>query len=139
MMTGFTALDRCAHGCRDAAGALLPSDRRQLYVPMAGLRYTYAYNVRSVRRNLRRRFLLEAYVDVFAPPLKAPAIARYLPNGDDAGNAGFGGRIGLELPPFGCLAQIVFGSGCLSSDVSIGYAPYPRFIYFKVQAGYPFY
>jgi hypothetical protein len=142
MMTGFFALERCSGYCVNAAGAPLdvptPADERQLFMPMGGLRYAYAYSVTAMRGTVRKRFLLEAYAHVFAPPLVAPDTARYFTNGDSAGRPGVGARVGVDLPPFGCIAQL-FGGGCLRGDISIGYAPYPRFVYFRWAAGYPIY
>jgi hypothetical protein len=146
MMTGFFSFERCPDDCvvdaqapEPAVEVRTPPDERQLFIPMGGLRYAYAYSVTAERRNVRKRFLLEAYAHVFGPPLVAPDSARYFANGDDAGRPGVGARVGIDLPPFGCLAELVFGAGCLRGDVSIGYAPYPRFVYFKWTAGYPFY
>ena len=132
-MTGYTSLALCPDPC----DAVLPLVERQLVMPVAGLRYVYSYDVRSVKRNVRKRTLIEVYAHVLGKPFNAPAAGPlYLPDNTEAGDAGIGGRVGVVVPPLGgCLTEITLGWDCFASSLAVGYAPYPRFFLIELQAG----
>ena len=135
-MMGFSSLEVCPDDCVDGDGNALPSDDRYLFLPMAGLRYYFAYDLRAVRRNVRARAMVQVYAHVIGKPFNAPEDSRYFPSGNSAGKPGFGGRGGIVFPPFWtCLAEVVFGIGCLDGNISLGYAPYPRILIFELQVG----
>jgi len=136
-ITALTALERCLHCGSDIAQT---TDVQQVLIPVAGVRYVYAYDIESKRANLRRRMLLQLYGQVMVTPFFATKEARYFPNGASAGPPGIGGRVGIDIPPFGgCLARWLFGTGCGNGNVALGYAPYPRFFIFELQIGFPIY
>ena len=138
-LTGFSSLETCSD-CAAEDGTEPPADNRQLVIPFGGLRYVYGYDVGSRRQNLRARVLIQAYAHLLVMPLNAPEEPRYFPNGDSAGPAGFGGRVGIMFPPFWtCIAEFVLGFGCLDGNLAVGYAPYPRIFLFELQIGSAFY
>jgi hypothetical protein len=136
-MTGLTSLQPCVENCDpEDPFAESPSEQTQLVMPVAGLRYVYHFDLKSKRQHARARFLLQAYAHVLGPPLNAPEGPRYFPSDAWAGEPGVGGRIGISTSPFGaCIAQILLGFGCLDGGVTLGYAPYPRFVMFEAQVG----
>jgi hypothetical protein len=135
-MMGFTSLEVCPDDCVDADGNPVPSDDGYLVMPMAGLRYVFAYDARSVRRNVRARALVQVYAHLIGKPFNTPEAPRYFPSGSSAGKQGFGGRAGVAFPPlWTCLAEITLGIGCLDGNVALGYAPYPRILIFELEVG----
>jgi hypothetical protein len=136
-MTGLTSLQECIVDCDpDDVFAESPPDATQLVMPLGGVRYVYGFDLKSKRLHARARFLLELYAQVLGPPLNAPEGPRYFPNGSSAGDPGLGGRVGVSTSPMGsCIAQILFGFGCLDGGLAVGYAPYPRMVLFEMQVG----
>jgi hypothetical protein len=138
--TGFSSLEICGEDCASVPEGADTSDKRQLIMPLGGVRFVYAYDIRSQRRNIRKRFLLQLYGHLLGKPFNAPDQPRFFPNDRSAGRPGFGGRMGIALPPFGaCIAQIAFGFGCADGNFALGYAPYPRFLIFDLQIAWPIY
>jgi hypothetical protein len=135
-MMGFTSLEVCSDDCVDADGNPVPSDDGYLVMPMAGIRYVFAYDARSVRRNVRARALVQVYAHLIGKPFNTSEAPRYFPSGTSAGKQGFGGRAGVAIPPlWTCLAEITLGIGCLDGNIALGYAPYPRILILELQVG----
>lgn len=89
---------------------------------------------------MRRRILFQLYGHLFLKPFNEPSEQRFFPNGSEAGPGGLGGRVGVEVPPFGrCLASLIHGIKCGTANVALGYAPYPRFVWFELGVTYPVY
>jgi len=91
------------------------------------------------QENVRRRTFLQAHAHAVARPLVAPRGARYLSNGDEAGPAGFGARVGTDLPLGRCLTSVGFGGSCASAGLSAGYAPFPRVAWLDLAVVFPLY
>lgn len=138
LITGFIGLETCVDGC-PVDEPPLPADTMQLLFPAAGLRYVYYSHVHSERVNVRSRTLFSLYAHAVAKPVRAPRGPRYFPNGDDAGTPGYGGRVGVEIPPGRCLAAILWGAGCAAATVTIGYAAYPRIVWGDLGILFPLY
>lgn len=135
-LTGFTSLRLCGENCDPDAEGEPPEEAKQLVMPMAGIRYVYGFDLKSKRKHARKRFLAEVYAHVLGPPFNAPDGPRYFPNGTSAGDAGVGGRVGVNTSPGGaCIAAVVFGFGCLDGGLALGYASYPRALLFELEVG----
>ena len=50
-----------------------------------------------------------------------------------------GARLGVEAHSGYCPAQWLFGIGCATWNLALGYAPYPEFLLFEFRVGYPVY
>jgi hypothetical protein len=137
MVTGFIGLEPCVDAC--PVDVPRPAtDERQLFFPVAGLRYVYFSDVRSARAKVRSRALFSLFAHAVGKPLHSPSTPRYFPNGNEAGAPGYGGRVGAEIPPFGrCLASIAWGTGCASAALTLGYAPYPRIFWADLGVLFP--
>jgi hypothetical protein len=139
MITAFSGLELCGDDC-PAEDLHPPTDERQLFFPAAGIRYVYYSDVSSARANLRSRTMFQLHAHAVGGPLRRPPSPRYFPNGDEAGAPGWGGRLGVEVPPFGrCLASVLWGVGCASASLAVGYAPFPRIVSVDFGVLFPLY
>jgi hypothetical protein len=140
LVTGSIDLELCGgSACPETEVARPPTETRQLVFPALGLRYVFHSDVRSEQQDERRRTLMQVHAHAVARPLWAPRGPRYLSNGDEAGPAGFGARVGTELPLGRCITGAGFGGSCASAGLSAGYAPFPRVVWLDLAVVFPLY
>ena len=56
-----------------------------------------------------------------------------------AGGQPVGARLGVEAHSGFCPVQLLFGIGCATGNLALGFAPYPEFLLFELHVGYPVY
>jgi hypothetical protein len=137
-LTGFFSPTRCTANCRaEGAQKTLVADDRQFVVPFVGLRYVSYYRASSEHAGFQKRSYLQIYAHAFGKALNAPDHPIYDHKGDSFDNGWFGGRVGIDTPPFSnCLADVVLHTGCAQGGLALGYTPAPGFAFFEFHISY---
>ena len=120
-ITGFIQPSRCTARC----DSLYWSDRTwttedyQLVMAVGGLRYVYFFGARSERARLDRKVHVQFYLHLIGKPFNPPQYPALYDGNDLIESTPFGGRAGVELPPFcpDCSMRVGF---------SAGYNPLPK-------------
>jgi hypothetical protein len=118
MMTGSVIFERCAEDCTPTPSqGTLTGQAKQLFFPLAGLRYIYLISVSSERqKQLTRRLLIEWSAHLLVSPFPRPDQDLWS-NRQTVGRHPLGARVEIDFPA--CLA------GCVSFGFMGGYLPTP--------------
>ena len=136
-LTGFFSPARCTANCNDElTPKTLVAANQQLVMPFAGVRYVSYYKVSSERARFQKRNYLQLYAHVFAKAFNAPGYPIYDYKGESFANGPVGGRVGFDLPPGLCIADLVLHTGCAQGGGAVGYSPTPGYLFLELHLSY---
>jgi hypothetical protein len=141
LITAFSSLRYCGtdDDCEARFGTPTPPTvDRQLVIPAGGFRYVHYYAIRSEWNKLGRRRMVQVYVHALLKPINAGDPGLHSVWGY-AGGQPVGGRVGVEAHWDSCPAEFLFGIGCATGNLALGFAPYPESLLFEFHVGFPVY